>query len=98
MLKATSRAKKQDLGLTVTRATRDARKVVMSGPEMPGVFATVESHFGYDLDADIPTVITTITFPENRRGADVLAFALRDRIEPMGMVVDSTRIVITRKR
>lgn len=93
-----STARKQDLGLTISAATRQARKIVYSGPEMPGTFATVESRFGHDLEADIATVVTTITFPENERGAEILAEAIREQIEHLNLIVDSARIVITRKR
>jgi hypothetical protein len=96
MLKTTSKARKQNLGLTVPVATRQARKVVDAA--MPGVNATVESKFGYDMNADMQVVVTTITFPEYSRGADSLALAISDRFEPHGLIIDSARIVITRKR
>jgi len=56
-----SNAKRQNLGLTVPVATRQARKIVDA--VMPGVMATVESKLSHDLATDTATVVTTVTFP-----------------------------------
>jgi hypothetical protein len=95
MLKATSKARKQNLGLTVPVATRQARKIVDAA--MPGVNATVESRFGHDLDTDTPTVITTITFPETADASDVACWAERAP-GAIRSTWASCSIVITRKR
>lgn len=90
-----SRARKQNLGLTVSQATRDARRVVDA--TMPGVNATVESRFGHDLATDTPTVVTTITFPESADASDVACWAER----APGVISSewtSVRITATRKR
>jgi len=90
-----SRARKQDLGLTISQATRDARKVVNA--TMPDVDATVDSRYGHDLANDVPTVITTITFPATADASDVACWA-----ERVPGVITSTwspvRITVTRKR
>lgn len=95
MLIAKSKARKQDIGLTVTQATRQARKIVNSGPMMPGPFATVDSRKSADLVTLEPVIITTITFPANERGATLLAAEL-ERLGGSMIVADSS-ITITRK-
>lgn len=74
MLKATSKARKQNLGLTIPVATRQARAIV--DRVMPGVMATVESRSSHDLQADVPIVITTVTFPRMHDGISDLRAAL----------------------
>lgn len=97
MLKATSKARKQNLGLTVPVATRQARKIVDAA--MPGVNATVESRFGYDSEADVVTVITTITFPAtDSRTVTDLDNALYRLSGWWGSRKADSSIVITRKR
>lgn len=90
-----SRARKQNLGLTISQATRDARKVVDAAT--PGIGATVDSRYGHDLATDTPTVVTTITFPETADASDVACWAER---APGVIASDwtSVRITITRKR
>lgn len=95
MLKAKSNAKKQDLGLTISRATRDARRVV--DRVMPGVNATVESRFGHDLDTDTPTVITEVTFPDGDLRRVELGMELR-ALSDASARVERARVVVTRKR
>ena len=88
-----SRARKQNVGLTVTKATQDARKVV--DKVMPGVGATVESRPSYDMLSDRAVIITTITFPETADSADVACWAER----APGVIRSSwgiTHITITR--
>jgi len=90
-----SRARKQDLGLTISQATRNARKVVNA--TMPDAGATVDSRYDHDLATDTPTVITTITFPETADASDVACWAER----APGVIASDwspVRITITRKR
>ena len=96
MLKAKSNAKKQDLGLTISRASRDARRIV--DKMMPGVNATIESRTGYDLAGDFATVVTTITFPLDHPARHLLVVNLAAIDEDATIVDTCSRIVITRKR
>lgn len=82
-------------GLTVAKATVDAGRITRQ--IMPGVMVTVQSKLSHDLATDTPTVVTTITFPENAYRANDLALALRDRLNAM-IEHDSARIVLTRTR
>lgn len=90
-----SRAHKQHLGLTVSQATRDARKVVDA--TMPGVMATVDSRYGYDIADGITTVVTTVTFPESADASDLACWA-----QSAPGVISSTWspvcVTVTRKR
>lgn len=64
MTKTTIRSnakRKQNLGLTVTQATTQARRYV--DKVMPGVGATVDSKSTWDVATDAQVIITTITFP-----------------------------------
>lgn len=91
---AAKRASRKPAGLTVTKATRDARKIVDA--VMPGVGATVESRNSWDLAEDCQTVITTITFPETADASDVALWAKR----APGVIRSSwstARITVTRK-
>ena len=63
-----SKARKQDLGLTVPVATRQARAI--ADRLMPGQGVTVESRRSHDLTTDTPTIITHITFPETADASD----------------------------
>lgn len=91
-----SKARKQNLGLTVTQATSQARRHV--DRIMPGVMATVDSRTSYDMKADVPIVITTVTFPRNALGANDLALALQDRLSAEITHMADSSIVITRAR
>jgi hypothetical protein len=64
-----SRAAKQNIGLTVPQATRQARAV--ADQLMPGQGVTVESRRSHDTDTDTPTIVTYITFPEAADASDV---------------------------
>lgn len=90
-----STARKQDLGLTVTKATSQARRI--ADRIMPGAGVTVESRTSWDPTADVATVVTTITHPANHEAAFALWTALFD----LPNVIrngsrDSARMVITR--
>lgn len=56
-----SKGGKQDLGLTVQKATREARTIV--DKIMRGVNATVESKQTAEVSTLIPVISTTVTFP-----------------------------------
>jgi hypothetical protein len=89
-----SNAKRQYVGLTVPVATRQARKIVDA--VMSGVMATVESKLSYD--ADVATVITTITFPAGHPNALALFSDLSYLSNRHGnMRYADSSIVITRK-
>lgn len=92
-----SRAPKvaMSLPLSIALATRQARKHV--DRIMPAVGATVESRLGHDLETDTPTIITTITFPQDADGASLLGTALL-RLADKGMTIADSSVVITRKR
>lgn len=64
-----SRATKQDVGLTVPQASREARRI--TDKLMPGQGVTVESRRSHDLATDTPTIITYITYPEAADASDV---------------------------
>lgn len=87
-------------GLTVSQATRDARKVV--NRVMPNVGATVNSKLSYDFGASAGVVITTITFPRigntDPRGWQLAAAlaGLSGHIERRAIAADSS-MVIARK-
>jgi len=92
-----SNAKRQNLGLTVPVATRQARKIVDA--VMPGVMATVESKLSHDMATDTATVVTTVTFPAGHPNVFELGDALHALPGGMWLVpiyADSS-IVITRK-
>lgn len=84
-------------GLTVTKATRDARRIVNGSPMMPGPFATVESRMSWDMNTDRQVIITTITFPPSEDGARLLAANLWGLRGALRVVVADSSIVITRK-
>jgi len=91
------KAKPKPAGLTISQATRDARKVVNVGSKMPGPFATVESRNSWDAGHDVQVIITMITFPANERGARLLADELLKLSGRIRMIVADSSIVITRK-
>lgn len=81
--------------LTIQQATREARRLV--DRIMPGVGATVESRGSWDLDTDMPTMITRVTFPEN----DLRGYALYQALAGLphrSIAVGSCSYVITRAR
>lgn len=78
-----SRATKQDVGLTVPQASREARRI--TDKLMPGQGVTVESRRSHDLATDTPTIITYITYPE---AVDASGVALK--IESLSGVLRST--------
>lgn len=84
----------QNLGLTVPKATTQARRIV--DKVMPGVMATVDSRTSWDMDTDAQVIITTVTFPETADASGVACWAdaLPDAIRSTW---SSCRIVITRK-
>lgn len=89
--------RKQNLGLTVTAATSQARRIV--DRVMPGVMATVESKLSHDLATDTPIVITTVTFPRSNPNGPALFSELsylNNRHGNMQHTAES--VTITRKR
>jgi hypothetical protein len=99
MTKTTIRSntkRKQDLGLTVPVATRQARRIVDA--VMPGVMVFVESKLSHDLANDVATVITTVSFPTGDLRA-VFLFADLARLSNQHgeMRYADSSIVITRK-
>lgn len=96
MLNAKSKARKQNLGLTVTQATSQARRHV--DKIMPGVMATVDSRTSYDLKADVPIVITTITFPRNHAARHLLVKTIALAMNDATLIDTDSRITITRTR
>jgi len=91
-----SNAKRQNLGLTVPVATRQARKIVDA--VMPGVMATVESKLSHDMTTDTATVVTTVTFPAGHPNAPALFSDLSYLSNRHGdMRYADSSIVITRK-
>lgn len=92
-----SRARKLGAGLTVAKATREARRVV--DKVMPDANATVNSCFGHDLATDTPTVVTTITFPKSGARAVLNLDSQLYRLTGWwGSRKADSSIVITRKR
>lgn len=95
MLNVKSRARKQNVGLTVTVATSQVRAIVDQA--MPGVGATVESKDSWDAGADVQTVITTVTTP-----AGVAPHVLTRELNTLSGVLQvqtfPTRVVITRTK
>lgn len=89
-------AARKPAGLTVAKATADARKVV--NRVMPGVNTTVDSRLSHDLDTDTPTVITTITFPRGHAARHLAVVNLAAIDEGAEIVDTDSRIAITRKR
>jgi hypothetical protein len=90
-----STARKLATGLTVQKATRDARRIIEQ--VMPGVGVTVTSRISWDFDSDRQTVVTTITHPTDHAGAFALwaaLFALPNVLRNGSR--DSARMVITR--
>ena len=64
------KAKKQDVGLTVSKATADARRLVskrLAGVDM----VTVGSYSTWDQAMDKAVIITTITFPPTADASDL---------------------------
>lgn len=93
--RAAKNASRKPAGLTVAKATADARKLV--NRVMPSnLGATFNSRLGHDLDTDTPTVITTITFPRNTEDAASIGAALL-RLADGGMRIADSSVVITRK-
>jgi len=92
-----SNAKRQNVGLTVPVATRQARRIVDA--VMPGVMATVESKLSHDLATDTATVVTTVTFPA---GHPMLGFLAADLMLMPGSITtipaDSSIVVIRKVR
>lgn len=86
--------RKQNLGLTVTQATSQARRHV--DRIMPGVMATVDSRTSYDLKADVPIVITTVTFPHMHAGISDLRAALHALPGMRDFKTESARMTFTR--
>lgn len=85
-------------GLTVAKATAQARRIASA--IMPQAGVTVESKNSHDLDADIPTIVTTVTFPAGHEERLMLAanlITLPDYIEH-SVDLSPSRIAITRKR
>jgi hypothetical protein len=89
-----STARKLATGLTVQKATRDARRIVEQ--VMPGVGVTIDSRIGWDLDADRETVVTTITYPRDHAARHLLVKTLALRIDGASLVDTDSRITITR--
>ena len=77
-----SNAKRQNLGLTVPVATRQA---------------TVESKLSHNLATDTATVVTTVTFPAGQSGRTGLALLLANLPGRTARTVADSSIVITRK-
>lgn len=83
--------------LTVTQATSQARRHVDKA--MPGAMAFVNSRLSHDMATDTPTVVTTITYPENHPGQEDLRAALNRLAGQMDTVqVESCRMRVTRAR
>jgi hypothetical protein len=98
MLNVKSRARKQNLGLTVAQATAQARRI--ADRVMPNAGVTVESRLSHDLATDTAIVITEITFPANTdlAGKVGLGVALHTLTGVAGQTSADSRITITRKR
>jgi hypothetical protein len=79
---------------TVAAATRDARRCVEQ--TIPGVGATVTSRTSWDLEADVETVSTTVTFPRGQRGATGLALLLADLPGVRTRIVADASVTIIR--
>lgn len=95
-LNVKSNARKQNLGLTVVKATRDARRA--ADATMPGAHATVDSRRTHDLATDTPVIVTTITFPSNDTRGYALYQALSDIPGQHGWIkVGSASYIVTRK-
>lgn len=82
--------------LTITRATSQARRHV--DKLMPGVMATVESKGSYDLEADVPLIITIVTFPHMHSAISELRTTLHSLPGIRDIRTESARITITRTR
>ncbi len=91
---AAKRASRKPAGLTVAKATRDARRIVDA--TMPGVNATVDSRMSWDMSGDFGVVITTITFPETADASDVALWAERAP-DVIRSTWNTVRITVTRK-
>jgi hypothetical protein len=89
-----STAGKLNTGLTVQKATRDARRCVET--HMSGVGATVSSNNSWDLDADVAVVATTVTFPRMHAGISDLREALHSLPGIRDIRTEASRITITR--
>lgn len=95
-LNVKSNARKQNLGLTVVKATRDARRA--ADATMPAAHVTVDSRRTHDLTTDTPVIVTTITFPSNDTRGYALYQALSDIPGRHGCIkVGSASYIVTRK-
>lgn len=95
-LSVKSNARKQDLGLTIVKATRDARRAVDA--TMPGAHATVDSRRTHDLTTDTAVIVTTVTFPSNDTRGYALYQALLDIPGQHGCIkIGSASYIVTRK-
>ena len=83
-------------GLTVQKATRDARRCVEK--TVPGVIATVNSRTSWDLAAGTGTVITVVTFPRGHVGSAALAAMLIDLPGVMASTTADSSVTITRRQ
>lgn len=97
MLNVKSRARKQNVGLTIPIATRQARRIV--DEIMPGVGATVESRGSADSATLERVIVTTITFPGNM--SESVKFSLWTQLASMpgaqrAGALDSARVTVTR--
>lgn len=91
-----SNAKRQNVGLTIPVATRQARKIV--DQIMPGAGATVESRGSADPVTLAPVIITTVTFPNNHPESRMLVSALGTLAGVTAVKAESARITITRTK
>ena len=87
---------KTPAALTIPKATQQVRQRV--NKIMPGVMATVESAGSYDLEADVPLIVTTVTFPYQHPHREMLAAALSPLPDVRRIESEPARIVITRTR
>src|SRR4051812_13286108 len=89
-----SPARKPATGLTVQKATRDARRCVEA--HIPGVGATVDSRNSWDLGADVAVIATVVTFPHMHPGISDLRAALHSLPGIRDIRTETARITITR--
>jgi hypothetical protein len=89
-----STARKLNTGLTVQKATRDARRCVEA--HMSGVGATVSSSNSWDPGADVATIATVVTFPHMHAGVSDLREALHSLPGIRDIQTGASRITITR--
>lgn len=81
--------------LTVTQATSQARRHV--DKLMPGVMATVESRYSWNLAEDRQIVITTVTFSGDHPNRSTLYGALSSLPGVTGVRTGWARFVVTRE-